>query len=151
MEAVIFIGVQGAGKTSFYRQRFFDTHVRISLDMLRTRRREQILLAACLEARQSFVVDNTNPLPADRARYIHPAQQAGFHLVACFFQTPLQDAIRRNNQRESKHKVPVAAVVSTFKKLRPPTLEEGFHEIRTVQIVPDGQFVTSGANAAAIP
>jgi len=38
MEAVIFVGLQAAGKSTFYRERFFDTHVRINLDMLRTRR-----------------------------------------------------------------------------------------------------------------
>lgn len=39
MEAVIFIGIQGAGQSSFYKERFFQTHVRSNLDMLRTRRR----------------------------------------------------------------------------------------------------------------
>jgi hypothetical protein len=38
METVLSIGVQGAGTTAFYRERFFDTHLRISLDMLRSRR-----------------------------------------------------------------------------------------------------------------
>jgi hypothetical protein len=51
--------------------------VRISLDLLRTRRREQLLLAACLEGRQPFVVDNTNRMIADRARYIAPTLAAG--------------------------------------------------------------------------
>jgi predicted kinase len=146
MEAVIFVGVQGAGKTTFYRERFFDTHVRISLDMLRTRRREQLLLMACIEARQRFVVDNTNPLPNDRSRYIEPARQARFRVIAYSFQVALRDAIRRNNQRESKQKVPVAAVVSTFKKVCAPTLDEGFDEVHVVQIVADGTFaVTSGS------
>jgi predicted kinase len=40
MEAVVFIGIQASGKTTFYQQRFFATHVRISLDLLRTRERE---------------------------------------------------------------------------------------------------------------
>jgi hypothetical protein len=30
MEAVLFVGIQGAGKSTFYLQRFFDTHVRIT-------------------------------------------------------------------------------------------------------------------------
>jgi predicted kinase len=36
MEAVLLVGIQGAGKSTFYQQRFFDTHVRINLDMLKT-------------------------------------------------------------------------------------------------------------------
>jgi hypothetical protein len=62
MQALIFTGIQTSGKTTFYRERFFETHIRISLDMLRTRNREQILLQACLEARQPFVKDNTKEL-----------------------------------------------------------------------------------------
>lgn len=65
MEAVIFVGIQGAGKSSFYKERFFRTHVRINLDMLRTKRRQEILLAACIEAKQPFVADNTNVMVED--------------------------------------------------------------------------------------
>jgi predicted kinase len=81
VEAVIFVGLQGAGKSTFYRHRFFDTHLRISLDMLKTRHRERWLLRACVEARQPFVVDNTNPTRAERAVYIGAARQAGFRVV----------------------------------------------------------------------
>ena len=70
MEAVILIGIQGAGKSTFYRERFFDTHVRVSLDMLKTRHRERALLEACLATGQPLVVDNTNVTAAERARYI---------------------------------------------------------------------------------
>src|ERR1700719_3572895 len=97
MEAVIFIGIQGAGKSSFFRERFFDTHVRINLDMLRTRRREELLVAACLEAGQSFVIDNTNPLPSDRVRYLVPTRTTGFRAVAYFFEGSLREAMQRNN------------------------------------------------------
>jgi predicted kinase len=34
LEAVIFIGLQAAGKSTFYLRRFFRTHVRINMDML---------------------------------------------------------------------------------------------------------------------
>jgi hypothetical protein len=50
MEAVIFIGLQAAGKSSFYLDRFFNTHIRINLDMLKTRHREQLIFQACLLA-----------------------------------------------------------------------------------------------------
>jgi hypothetical protein len=80
MQAVIFIGVQGAGKTSLYRERFFKTHIRISLDMLGNRERERTLVACCLKTGQPFVIDNTNILASDRAVYIAAAQSAGFSL-----------------------------------------------------------------------
>ena len=143
MEAVILVGVQGSGKTSFYLDRFFDTHVRISLDMLRTRNREKTLLTACLESKQRFVIDNTNPLATDRARYIGPARAAGFHVVAYFFETTLRDAIRRNNQRVENRKVPVAGVAGTFRKLQSPTLAEGFDALYTVTISADDKFVVT--------
>jgi predicted kinase len=143
MEAVIFIGIQGSGKSSFFRERFFDSHVRINLDMLRTRRREELLVAACLEGRQSFVVDNTNPLPVDRARYVARARAAGFRTVAYFFDAGLREAMARNNLRAGKQRVPAMAVAATFKKLVAPSADEGFDEIYTVKLTADGGFVTA--------
>ena len=143
MEAVIFVGVQGSGKSTFYREKFFDTHVRINLDMLRTRQREQLLFAACLDAHQPLVIDNTNPLPTDRQRYIAAARAAGFRVIAYFFDTPLKDALRRNHQRAGKQKVPIPAVAGTFRKLQQPTLAEGFDAIFRVSVSPDGSFVVT--------
>jgi predicted kinase len=151
MEAVIFVGIQGSGKSSFYRQQFFDTHVRVSLDMLRTRHREQLLLAACLAAKQPFVIDNTNPLLRDRARYIEPARRAGFRVVAYFFETSLADAIRRNNQRAGKQKIPVPAIAGTLRKLQVPTLEEGYDEVHKVTLSPEGSFVVSRCGTQRMP
>ena len=62
MECVIFTGIPATGKSTFYQARFFRTHVRINLDMLKTRTREAKLLAACLAMKQRFVVDHTNIL-----------------------------------------------------------------------------------------
>jgi predicted kinase len=75
MEMVLMMGVQAAGKSTFCRERFYDTHLRINLDMLRTRYREELLVRACFEAKQPFVVDNTNPTKADRQRYIPDAKR----------------------------------------------------------------------------
>ena len=140
MEAVIFIGVQGAGKSTFYRETFADTHVRINLDMLKTRRRERLIFEACIAARQSFVVDNTNPLRADRARYIAPARAAGFGVIAYYFATPLREALRRNSLRKLQQRIPAVALAGTFKKIEKPGLGEGFDEIHTVELTPEDQF-----------
>jgi hypothetical protein len=39
MEAVIFCGTHSSAKTTFFRERFFDAYVRITLDLLCTGRR----------------------------------------------------------------------------------------------------------------
>lgn len=141
VEAVIFVGGQGSGKSTFYRERFFDTHIRINLDMLRTRHREKILFEACLSAKQPFVVDNTNPTPADRARYIIPARAAGFRLIAYSFITPMREALRRNNLRNGKQRIPPVAIAGTFKRIQLPSLDEGFDEVHTVELTTDDLFV----------
>jgi predicted kinase len=84
MEAVIFCGIQGSGKTTFYKQWFFRTHLRLSLDLLHTRNKEKQFLHTCFTTRQRFVVDNTNPTSIDRLRYIQAAKAAKFKLV-CYF------------------------------------------------------------------
>jgi predicted kinase len=108
MEAVLLIGIQGAGKSTFYRERFFDTHVRISLDLLRTGRRERTLLEACLATGQPLVVDNTNVTVAERARYIPPARAAGFRVVGYFFVPDSKGSRERNDRREGRRRVPPA-------------------------------------------
>lgn len=74
MEAVIFVGLQASGKSTFYKEHFFLTHVRVNLDMLKTRHREKRFLETCIETGQRFVVDNTNPSRAEREVYIRAAK-----------------------------------------------------------------------------
>src|SRR3954447_18072724 len=69
MEVVILVGIQASGKSSFYREQFFATHMRISFDLLRTRHRERSLLGWCLGHQQPFVVDTTNVTAAERGLY----------------------------------------------------------------------------------
>ena len=141
MEAVIFVGIQASGKSSFYRERFFDTHLRINLDMLETRYREWILLRACIEAKQPFVVDNTNPSIEERARYIEIARSGGFRLVGYYFHSPPKEALTRNARRTGKARTPEKGILGTYKRLRVPRLEEGFDELYYVRIDGTGHFV----------
>ena len=132
MEAVIFTGIQGSGKSTFYRERFFDTHVRISLDLLKTRNRERQFLQACLSTCQPFVIDNTNPRVEDRAPYIAAAKQAAFRVAGYYFETTIRDALRRNSKRAGGAVIPVPGVIGTFNRLQRPTWAEGFDELYTV-------------------
>lgn len=133
MECVLFIGVQASGKSSFFAHRYADTHVRLNLDMLRTRHREAVLLRACLDARARFVVDNTNPTRADRQRYIAAARAARFRIVGCYFESRIDDALRRNAARARQ--VREKGVQATLARLEPPTWDEGFDALATVRLI----------------
>jgi predicted kinase len=138
MEAVVFCGVQGSGKTTLYRERFLDTHVRVSMDLLRTRAREAAFVALCVESGQRFVVDNTNPTPADRRRYVEPARAAGFRVIGYLVEVDRSLALARNAERTGRARVPVAGAVATDKRLLRPTPEEGFDELWHATATPEG-------------
>lgn len=141
MQAVIFVGVQASGKSTFFKERFADTHVRINLDMLKTRHREEILVNACLQSRQSFVVDNTNPKVVDRQRYIFPAKAANFEVVGYYFSSNLSVLLQRNQQRQGKERIPAVGIRAAYNKLQVPTLNEGFDKLYYVKIDPQGEFM----------
>jgi predicted kinase len=141
METVIFVGIQGAGKSTFFKENFFDSHIRINLDMLRTRNREKLLFEACLEAKQKFVLDNTNLTREEREKYIVKAKSFGFKIVGYYFQTNLERAVERNNRREGKAKIPEKGLLGAFKRLQIPSFADGFDELYYVWLTDENQFV----------
>ena len=141
MEAVIFIGIQGTGKSTFYKERFFDTHIRINLDMLRTLHREKVILEACLEAKQKFVVDKINVTREQRARYIERAKNYGFRVIGYYFNSSLKNALERNSRREGNARIPDKGLLAALKRLEIPNLDEGFDELFYVWINVQSTFV----------
>ena len=143
MQLIIFIGVQASGKSTFYKHNFYNTHLRLNLDMLKTQHRENIIFEAGLASKTKMVIDNTNPTKEDRVRYMQRAKDAGFEIVAYYFETDLKSTLERNNQREGKANIPEAGVRATYKKLEIPSLNEGFDKIFKVKIAGNGEFLIS--------
>lgn len=143
MEAVIFTGIQASGKSTFYRERFFDTHVRISLDLLRTRHRERLLLNACLTSQQPFVIDNTNPTREERSRYIEPALAHGYRITGYYFRSEVEGCKERNAARPERQIVPLPGLLGTYKRLELPKLNEGYTALYYVTIAANGGFQVS--------
>ncbi len=139
--AVIFMGLQASGKSAYYHQNYASTHTHISLDRLRTRRKERLLLDECIRSGRSFVVDNTNPTVQDRARYIRPARQAGYRVIGLFFQSRAAECMARNERRSGKAKVPAAAIAATSNRLELPRISEGFDALYFVSLEDDSFIV----------
>jgi predicted kinase len=134
MEAIIFIGIQATGKSRYYKENFFKTHVRINLDMLKTRHRERLLLEACFEIKQPFVVDNTNPTKEDRKKYIKPAKEKKFRVIGYYFSSEISQSIERNQHRPENEKIPERGIKGTYSRLELPDYLEGFDELYYVKI-----------------
>jgi predicted kinase len=143
VQAVVFCGIQASGKTSFYAQRFLHTHVRISMDLMRTRHRERRFLETCLATGQRFVVDNTNPTAAERESYVRASLASGYQVVGYEFVSTPREALARNAERAGRQQIPVAGVLATHKRFEPLTPAEGYSVMHLVQITPDGGFTVA--------
>lgn len=141
-QAIVFMGIQASRKTTFYEQMLADKgYIHISLDILHTRKKEDLLLVDCLENGRSLVVDNTNPEVSVREKYITKAKEYGYQVIGIFFQSRVKDCMRRNEQRGLK--VPQKAIACTSNNLQLPSLEEGFDELYFVSININNQFKIS--------
>jgi predicted kinase len=135
-ELIIFVGVQAAGKTTYYHEHFAATHDHVSKDLIpASKNREQQQrrqIAEALRAGRSVVVDNTNATLYDRAPLIALGRDHGARVIAFYFEAPVRLAVARNQQREGKARVPNVAIFATQKRLVPPSVDEGFDEVRVI-------------------
>jgi predicted kinase len=105
----VVIGVQGAGKTTWVRQNA-----------------DQIGAAA-------FFFDAALPRAVHRARAVSIARACGVPAIAVWVRPPLEIALARNQLRRTDHRVPDAAIRSVQSMMEPPSVAEGFVEIREVE------------------
>jgi len=135
-ELVIFVGLPGSGKSTYFFAHFAKTHVQISKDLMpnaRTRDDRQALqIDKALAEGKSVVVDNTNPSREVRAPLIAIGKRHGARIIAYYFECSVRLAIVRNAQREGKGRVPKVAIFTTQKKLQPPAPAEGFDEVHVI-------------------
>ena len=137
MELVVFVGLPGSGKSTYYFAHFAATHEHISKDLMKSvrqkgdRQRERIEKA--LREGRSVVVDNTNATPEIRAELVQLGKAHGARVVAYYFDTPVAESVTRNRQREGRAKVPDVAIYVMKHKLKAPAAEEGFDEVRVIK------------------
>src|SRR5689334_16340152 len=97
MEMIIFIGLQGSGKTTFYQTRLAATHKLISKDSLRNNkkpaRRQTQLVEEALQANRSIVIDNTNPTLADRQSLIEQGRRYEARIIGYYFNPEVSQSI----------------------------------------------------------
>ena len=142
-DCIILIGLQGAGKTTFYRQAF-PGHAHVSMDLLPNARRkaDRVVseITAALDAGRSVVVDNTNPTAAVRAPLIAAARGRGAAVIGYYLETAPREALARNRRREGRARVPDVAIFATAKRMERPRMAEGFDRLYRVRAGEGGAF-----------
>lgn len=137
MDLLLLIGLQGAGKSTFYRMRFASSHIYVSKDLLRNNRhparRQLKLVEEALRQGQSVVVDNTNASRTERHELIELGKRQGAHVIGYYFETNIARSRERNARREGLQRVPDVAIFATLKRLERPDYSEGFDELLFVR------------------
>jgi predicted kinase len=138
VELIVLVGLQASGKSTFFHERFAQTHQHVSKDLLpnnrHKNRRQEHLIRAALSAGRSAVVDNTNPTPEERRPLVRLGHEHGAKVLCYYFEASVSECLRRNEAREGKARVPDVAIYATAKKLLVPSIEEGFDELRCVRL-----------------
>lgn len=147
MEAIILIGLQASGKSTFYKQNFSNSHFRISNDLLKTKNtksrlhEESILIDGCLEQNKKILFDNTNYSIEKRKGYINKIKPYNFHIIGYYFKMNINRSIKWNQQREPTQIVPKVAIYTTSNKMELPSLSEGYDKLYYIDYKDDKLIV----------
>lgn len=142
-EVIVAVGYPAAGKSTFFHTHVIPKgYVYVNRDTLGS---WQNCVSACeraLREGRSVAVDNTNPDPESRKRYIDVAKAAGASCRCFLFTATFEQAKHNNRFREmapsdSKHAKVNDMVFHSYKKhFVAPDLSEGFSEILQIHFVP---------------
>lgn len=148
MEVVLLVGLQGAGKSTLYRERFAATHAHLSMDLWPSARRPRARLhrelEAALAAGRDVVCDSTNVRREERAPLLALAKRHGARVRAILIDATVGEAKGRNALRTGRARVPDVAIHATRARWEEPTADEGFDAIDRVRLADNG-FVDSSA------
>ncbi|XP_035768107.1 bifunctional polynucleotide phosphatase/kinase [Neolamprologus brichardi] len=142
-EVIVAVGFPASGKSTFFHTHVIPKgYVYVNRDTLGS---WQNCVSACeraLKEGHSVAVDNTNPDPESRKRYVDVAKAAGVPCRCFHFSATLEQAKHNNRFREmapsdSKHAKVNDMVFHSYKKhFQAPALSEGFSEILQIHFVP---------------
>ncbi|XP_078002101.1 LOW QUALITY PROTEIN: bifunctional polynucleotide phosphatase/kinase [Phascolarctos cinereus] len=140
-EIIVAVGFPAAGKSTFLQEHLVSAgYVYANRDTLGSWQKCVAVCTEALKAGGRAVVDNTNPDPTSRARYISCAKDAGVP-CRCFHFTASLDLARHNNRfREmigSTHSSVSDMVMFSYRKqFVAPSLTEGFSQILEIPFCP---------------
>jgi predicted kinase len=133
VEIVVLTGIPGSGKSTMAKSKFAN-YVRINLDTIKSRAREEKRILEAISGSKSIVIDNTNLTRASRKRYVDLARKYGAGVRSIYLVCPLDLALERNSVRKGKERVPDFVVKIHNRRIEVPSTEEGFESVEVVNV-----------------
>eukprot|EP01135_Chromosphaera_perkinsii_P007450 Nk52_evm2s859 gene=Nk52_evmTU2s859 len=146
-ELVMLVGFPGSGKSTVYRKFFANRgYAHVNQDRLKTKKKCVTECKTLLSEGKSVVIDNTNPSDDTRKEYLNLCRQFAIPARCIHLSIPRSLAFQNNIYRhltsvakygeaESVKKVPMLAYFIYEKRFVPPTKEEGFCSVVSVEIL----------------
>ncbi|MCL3999251.1 ATP-binding protein [Streptomyces lavenduligriseus] len=144
-DLVVLVGLQASGKSTFYARCLSDRYELVGKDLFprgarNKQARQMRLVTEHLAAGRSVAVDNTNPSPQEWAPLVAAARAHGATVTAYWFPPDVPGSLRRNAAREGRGRVPDVGVLATLKRLRRPSVADGFDAVHEVRFDGRGGF-----------
>ncbi|GGW22647.1 hypothetical protein GCM10010381_00790 [Streptomyces xantholiticus] len=98
------------------------------------------LVEETLASGRPVAVDNTNPSPREWGPLIALGHAMGATVTAYWFPPDLDGSLRRNAARQGRERVPDVGVHDTLRRLRRPSLADGFDAVHEVRFDGAGGF-----------
>ncbi|XP_025156927.1 uncharacterized protein F21D5.5 isoform X2 [Harpegnathos saltator] len=138
-EVILLVGSPGSGKSHFAKH-YLKKYEYVNRDSLGSWQKCTAMVDQYLNQGKSVVIDNTNPDPMSRQRYIEVAKKHKVPIRCFVMTTSMQHAKHNNKFREltDPSHIPVSEIIinSYAKNYVPPSLEEGYKEIVEINFVP---------------
>ena len=141
LEIILLVGFPGSGKSVFSQEHFAKQGYEIiNRDTLNSAQRCVAAISSSLQKKKSCVIDNTNPDPASRKKFIEEAKKNRVP-IRCFLMNTTYEQAKHNNifreLTDSTHEKIGDMVFHIYKKKYvEPTTKEGFTEIVRVNFIP---------------
>ena len=117
-ELVVFVGMPGSGKNTYYNNYLSDTHVIIEQDILKTRQKVMKELGKSLKTGKSIVINSMNQTQEKREEYYEKATEYNYKIKVLYF---LVNGSDFNELREKP--VPKIVYHKYFKSIEPPSTD----------------------------
>lgn len=86
-----------------------------------------------LDMNFNVYADATHINKKSRRKLLNSIRVKPDEINVIYMKTPLEKALKRNNKRAEKFKVPYQSMIDMWESFSEPTLEEGFNKIFTIE------------------